>query len=668
MSFVTVGTLSEGGTLITFTSTALADQLGDGSPLDLQGATKVKIDGFKTIAPFALAASDITAVTFTNSSNLEIIGSNAFESARSLTAITIPASVTAIGPKAFQNATSLKTVTFASSSNLLTIGGAAFRQATSLTAITIPASVNSIGDYAFYQATSLETVTFASPSSLLTIGFLAFGDATSLTAITIPASVTSIGVGAFVTTTSLTAFTVGSGNANYSSLDGVLFNKDQTTLLQYSLGNSRTTYTIPASVTSLAPSALLNAINLTAFTVQAGSQDFSADSNGVLFDIAKTTLIQYPIGNQRTTYTIPANVEIIEVSAFYGASKLITITIPASVTEIGFKAFYIMSSLTTFTVQPANTNYSSREGVLFNKAQTSLIQYPTNKSLSTYTIPSTVQTIGNYAFGNAVKLTNIIIPDSVTEIVEYAFEYATGLTEVTIPLSVTAIGDYTFYEAINLKTVYIDQSTLNTLGLQDLVYGVPGQYFYEAIVTLEPLPVPVPVNNICFPAGTPVQTDQGYINIEKLDTSKNTIKGQVIKYITQTVTLDKYLIRFEKNSIERNVPQKTTIMTKDHMIQFQGKLVPAERFLQYSRDIKKVKYTGEILYNVLLARHGRINVNGLTCETLHPDNIIAKLYTTGYTMEEKNTIIIQMNDSLAKRDLQGYKEVVTKLHNKYYQK
>ena len=69
-------------------------------------------------------------------------------------------------------------------------------------------------------------------------------------------------------------------------------------------------------------------------------------------------------------------------------------------------------------------------------------------------------------------------------------------------------------------------------------------------------------------------------------------------------------------------------MTKDHLIMFQDQLVPAYRFLEFSREIKKVTYSGQVLYNVLLATHGMMIVNNMVCETLHPANKIAKLYMT----------------------------------------
>ena len=168
-------------------------------------------------------------------------------------------------------------------------------------------------------------------------------------------------------------------------------------------------------------------------------------------------------------------------------------------------------------------------------------------------------------------------------------------------------------------------------------------------------------SNICFPAGTPIETDQGKVSIELLDPRMHTIHGQHILHITKTVTLDKYLIAFEKNSVSRNMPTEKTLMSREHKVLFEGQLVPAYRFLDHSREVKKVKYSGEVLYNVLLAKHTVMNVNGLLCETLHPENIIAKLYTKAFDNTERQDIIFQMNNSLEKKDLQGYKSALKRL-------
>ncbi len=132
------------------------------------------------------------------------------------------------------------------------------------------------------------------------------------------------------------------------------------------------------------------------------------------------------------------------------------------------------------------------------------------------------------------------------------------------------------------------------------------------------------VSNICFPAGTPIQTDQGVVSIEQLDTGKHTIGQQPILHVTQTITLDPYLIAFAPHSIKKNYPTKLTVMSKDHCIMYDGNLVPAYRFLKFSKHVNKVKYSGEILYNVLLPTYSTLRVNNLICETLHPENRIAQ--------------------------------------------
>jgi hypothetical protein len=209
-----------------------------------------------------------------------------------------------------------------------------------------------------------------------------------------------------------------------------------------------------------------------------------------------------------------------------------------------------------------------------------------------------------------------------------------------------------------LKSVSYSNASFGTLPGGGGGGGVSSAGFDGQVIITS---IPTPTSNICFPVGTPVQTDQGIFSIEKLDKEKHTIHGEPILQITKTVTLDSYLISFEKNSIGRNIPNKKTIMSKDHKIHFEGQLVPAYRFLNFSREVKKVKYSGEVLYNVLLSKYSLMNVNGLICETLHPENIIAKLYIRDFTKEERNDIIILMNDALKQGDLIKYKSSLARI-------
>jgi len=184
-------------------------------------------------------------VTFAAGSQLTTIGNGVFQETV-LTTVTIPASVTSIGLRAFDNCTNLTSVTFAAGSQLTTIGENAFHK-TGITSITIPASVTSIGLRAFYECKSLTSVTFAEGSQLTTIEGGAFHK-TGITSITIPASVTSIGMGAFQET-GITSITI---PANVTSIGISAFQE-----------TGLTSVIIPANVTSIARDAFYGCTSLT---------------------------------------------------------------------------------------------------------------------------------------------------------------------------------------------------------------------------------------------------------------------------------------------------------------------------------------------------------------------------------------------------------------------
>jgi hypothetical protein len=295
--------------------------------------------------------------------------------------------------------------------------------------------VTSIGHQAFSNSTSLTSVTI--PHGVTNIGFQAFRDCWSLTSVTIGNGVTSIGSGAFSRCPSLTNLSVDAVNPAYSSLDEILFNKAQTTLLTYPAGRAGS-YVIPNSVTRIEQSAFSDCTSLTSVTM----------GNSV------TSIADYAFYGCRsmTSATIGNSITSIGSSAFEGCRSLTSVTIPDSVIGIGWFTFYACTNLTSVTI---GNSLTSIAGHAFDGCT----------SLTSLIIGNSVTSIGSAAFQNCTALTSVTIPDSVTYIHSSAFDGCTSLTSVIIPNSVTRIDWYAFRACTSLTSVTIPDS------VADIMYG-----------------------------------------------------------------------------------------------------------------------------------------------------------------------------------------------------
>lgn len=164
-------------------------------------------------------------------------------------------------------------------------------------------------------------------------------------------------------------------------------------------------------------------------------------------------------------------------------------------------------------------------------------------------------------------------------------------------------------------------------------------------------PFPPPIVPICFPAGTPVKTDQGTIAIEKIDPAVNTIHNKPIVAITQSYMDEDTIVCIEKHALGINIPNKKTYISNYHGIVYNNKLIPAKQFVGRLRGVHNVKYDKEVLYNVLMEKHYIINVNNMRVETLNPKNIVAKLYTNECSPEQKERIILEINETTKKNKI-----------------
>ena len=171
----------------------------------------------------------------------------------------------------------------------------------------------------------------------------------------------------------------------------------------------------------------------------------------------------------------------------------------------------------------------------------------------------------------------------------------------------------------------------------------------------------IPINDVCFPSFTPVHTNLGVVNIEDVNIGIHKIINKKILCVTKTIGQDKHLVLIPKNSLGINYPCKTTIMTKRHKLFYRGKFIEAFYLINKCIGVKYIPYKGDILYNIVLENHSVMNINNLICETLHPNNPIAKLYLNVINNEDKNNIISEMNYSIVHKDLQAYKKIVSRL-------
>ena len=358
-----------------------------------------EIDGrsVTSIGDSAFSFCSITSVTIPD--GVTRIGDSAFSFCDSLVTVTIPNSVTSIGERAFQSCSNLANISIPN--GVTEIGLMSFLKCRSLTSVIIPDSVTSIGNLAFAYCDNLTSITI--PNSLISIGEGAFTYCISLPSIEIPDSVTNIWSGAFSECGKLN-INVDSNNENYSSIDGVLFNKDATGLIAYPKDVISPSYTIPIGVKSIGDSAFSLCRNLISVTIP----------NSVTY----IGYNAFECCSSLASITIPNGITIIEEATFYNCSNLTSVTIPNSVTSIGDSSFTGCISLTSVT------------------------------------IPNSVTSIESGAFQYCSNLSNVIIPDSVTSIGDSAFFRCASLTSITIPDSVANIGEGAFSGCINLTDVY----------------------------------------------------------------------------------------------------------------------------------------------------------------------------------------------------------------------
>ena len=157
--------------------------------------------------------------------------------------------------------------------------------------------------------------------------------------------------------------------------------------------------------------------------------------------------------------------------------------------------------------------------------------------------------------------------------------------------------------------------------------------------TIRILKYNIPYSPICFTGDAIVQTDQGFVNFERL-TDKHTIDGQTVDIVTKTKTHEKHLICIDADAFSTGVPFTKTLVSRNHKILYNEEMICAKDLTDLE-GVYKTKYRDQLLYNVVISNGGNMVVNGLTVETLDRTNTVAQLYAL--TPNEFAEAVAKMN-------------------------
>lgn len=354
-----------------------------------------KSDGLYVIDTDNTVSGSIAIPSSVNGKKVVGIEKNAFSNNNLIHNVDIPDSVKSIGEKAFNNCLALSKVTFSGSFSSLVLSKGVFSDCQSLSNIVFPDCVSIIPDECFKNCISL--VTFSIKDSVMAIGMQAFLNCKSFENIYIPASVTSIGSNAFVSCDGCKYFGVSTSNNCYKAVEGCLYTKDGTVLVQYPIGKNAESYSVASTTKRILPYAFKN---------------------------SKITGISLPEGlNEIGEY------------CFDSCKSLSSVTVPSTVTSYCYA--FISSGLVNAVINSAS--------------DVSEYAFSDCRSLKSVKLANGIKFIGLCAFYNCKALESVIIPSSVTEIDSAAFENCTSLGTVHIPSSVSSIYQNAFSGCDSIK-------------------------------------------------------------------------------------------------------------------------------------------------------------------------------------------------------------------------
>ena len=445
------------------------EEIASGVFNNLEGLTRVIIPGSVKVIGKNAFSNNKSLQEVIMEDGVEKIGTYAFWGCNNLTTVKMSNTVTEIDDQAFYNCSKLKNINL--SSSLTKINGYVFSGCQSLDNIILPEGLNSLGIGLFDRCISLKKINI--PSSLKTISSGAFQNCSSLVNIQVDSGNVYFTFDNgklynkdkdylyFITKNSIDV------NAKEITIEEGIKNISNGALNFYT--NAKT-LNLPSTFQSISYNIIPE--NIKEINISEGNLKYSSDGVNVYDDSTSTLVVSvtkeksttvrngtkiignYAFGRSTNLESVTLNndLEKIDSQAFW-STKLKNVYIPASVTYIDPIAFYGLN-MESFVIDPANKNYTSDDKFVYNKNKTEIITY--YKAESSVEIPSCVEKIGDGAFHAKQMIKKITIPNTVKKIGN-SFNYCTSLTSITIPNSVETINSVCFNFCNNLTSINIDK-------------------------------------------------------------------------------------------------------------------------------------------------------------------------------------------------------------------
>lgn len=419
-----------------------------------------------------------------NGKTVTKIDDGVFSDSNTFTSVTIPATINALTYESFAGANIQEIIVDEENNYYASEDGVLFnKQKTKL----------------LYYPTQKEG-SYELPETVELIEASAFSGCQFLTDITFPASLEHVEFSAFSGCSSLSFINISEANTMYASIDGIVYNKDKSTVEYCPEGKSGavvipdgvstinysafyectqiTSVQLPDSVNHIYDAAFacctsLASINLPDGLLCIDSGAFSCcnalDNIVIPSGITALTECIFEYCINLKNIQIPDTVTVIESCAFDNCTSLSEIELSDSITNIAGSAFNNCTSLEEFKVSDNNTAYSVSDGILYSKDKTTLVKCPISKS-GTFEVPDGVTSIGAYAC-YCCEFTDVVLPDSITYIGDCAFAQCPELSSIVLPSGINGI-EYSTFESVSGLTIYCETgSYANDYAKQHNIYS-----------------------------------------------------------------------------------------------------------------------------------------------------------------------------------------------------